>query len=72
MLVLSRKLGESIHIGDKIKITVMRIQGSRIRLAIDAPAEIRILRGELDQWSELNLPDVKPPPVSIITGRCAE
>jgi carbon storage regulator len=72
MLVLSRKLGEAIHIGDKIKITVMRIQGSRIRIAIDAPAEIRILRGELDQWSDLASHANQPPPVSIFTGRCAE
>jgi carbon storage regulator len=72
MLVLSRKPGETIHIGDKIKITVMRIQGSRIRIAIDAPAEIRILRGELDQWSNLASPAIRPPPVSIVTGRCAE
>jgi carbon storage regulator len=72
MLVLSRKLGESIYIGDKIEITVMRIQGSRIRIAIDAPAEIRILRGELDQWSNLASPVIQPTRVSIVTGRWAE
>jgi carbon storage regulator len=62
MLVLSRKLGETIHIGDKIKITVLRICGSRIIIWTDAPAEFRILRGELDQWSNLASPDVQPPP----------
>jgi carbon storage regulator CsrA len=52
MLVLSRKCGETIHIGDKITITVVRAHGNRIRIGIDAPEELRILRGELDQGSE--------------------
>ncbi len=60
MLVLSRKLGESIHIGDGIKITIIRIKGNRISIGIDAPDEFRIVRGELDQWSELAFPGVPP------------
>ena len=52
MLVLSRKRGETIHIGDRITITVVRAHGNRIRIGIDAPDEFRIVRGELDQWSE--------------------
>jgi carbon storage regulator CsrA len=52
MLVLSRKRGETIQIGDRITITVVRADRNRIRIGIDAPEELRILRGELDQWSE--------------------
>jgi carbon storage regulator len=52
MLVLSRKRGGTIHIGDTITITVVRSNGNRITIGIDAPEELRILRGELDQWSE--------------------
>jgi carbon storage regulator len=52
MLVLSRKRGETIHIGDRITITVVRTHGNRITIGIDAPEELRILRGELDQWSD--------------------
>ena len=52
MLVLSRKRGETIHIGDRITITVVRAHGNRITIGIDAPDEFRIVRGELDQWSE--------------------
>lgn len=47
MLVLSRKQGETIHIGDEIVLEVRRIVGNRVVLAIDAPEKYRILRGEL-------------------------
>lgn len=47
MLVLSRKIGDKILIGDTITIVVNRISGNRIALAIDAPADMRIVRGEL-------------------------
>jgi len=47
MLVLSRKTGETIHIGDDIRITVAAFQGNRVRIAIDAPEDMLILRGEL-------------------------
>jgi carbon storage regulator CsrA len=52
MLVLSRKRGETIQIGDRITITVVRADRNRIKIGIDAPEELRILRGELGQWSE--------------------
>ena len=47
MLVLSRKVGEKIVIGDGITLVVSRVQGNRVSLAIDAPMETRIVRGEL-------------------------
>lgn len=46
-LVLSRKVGESIRIGD-ITIEVARLRGNKVRLAIAAPRKTRIVRGELD------------------------
>lgn len=46
MLVLSRKLGESIHIGDGVTITVLDLRPSRIRLGINAPLSVRIQREE--------------------------
>lgn len=49
MLVLSRKKQETIHIGDDITITVIRIKGKSIRLGIDAPSGYTVLRGELKQ-----------------------
>ena len=47
MLVLSRKSTESIHIGDSIVVTVLEIRGNKVRIGIDAPKEIHVLRSEL-------------------------
>ena len=47
MLVLSRKANESIQIGDKIRMKVIRIGGNRVHIGLNAPASVRILRGEL-------------------------
>lgn len=48
MLVLSRKVGERIHVGDNVVLEIRRIAGNRVTLALDAPRHIRILRGELE------------------------
>lgn len=47
MLVITRKKGESILIGDNIEITVTKIEDGSVKLSIDAPREITILRKEL-------------------------
>ena len=47
MLVLSRKVGERIWIGDDISITVVRITGGGVRLGIEAPSEMPVVREEL-------------------------
>ena len=47
MLVLSRKVGERIHIGNDVFIEVRRVAGNRVTLAVNAPKSVRILRGEL-------------------------
>jgi carbon storage regulator len=47
MLVLSRKPGEKVVIGDGITLTVVEVGGGRVRLAFDAPDQVRILRAEL-------------------------
>ena len=47
MLVLSRRVGESIHIGDNVVVTVVSVQGSRIKLGVKAPREVSVLRSEL-------------------------
>lgn len=49
MLVLSRKVGERIHVGDNIILEIRRIAGNRVTLALDAPRNVRILRGELER-----------------------
>ena len=47
MLVLSRKAGEDVLIGDDIAVSVVAIQGNRVRLAFTAPDEVVIRRSEL-------------------------
>ena len=47
MLILQRKAGESLVIGDDITVRVISVDGTRVRLAIDAPGNIPILRSEL-------------------------
>jgi carbon storage regulator len=47
MLVLSRKQGQKVCIGNGIEVTVVSISGNRIQLGIDAPVDVRVLRGEL-------------------------
>lgn len=49
MLVLSRKSKQSIVIGDEIKLTVVEIKGDVVKLAIDAPRDVSIYRGEIYQ-----------------------
>lgn len=52
MLVLSRRQGERIMIGDSITLTVVRCIGDKVRIGIEAPPEELILRGELYQRQE--------------------
>ncbi len=47
MLVLTRKQGEKIRIGDDVVITVVRTKGKAVRLGIQAPAHVPVLRGEI-------------------------
>jgi carbon storage regulator len=47
MLVLSRKVGERILIGDNIAVTVVRLSGGGVRLGIEAPPEMAVVREEL-------------------------
>lgn len=61
MLVLSRKAGERIRIGDNITIVVNRVVGSRVSVGIEAPPNVRIVRGELDFFAE-DRPVSMPPP----------
>ena len=49
MLVLSRKQKQQIQIGDQVVLTVLQIKGGSVRLGIEAPREIHVLRGELDE-----------------------
>jgi len=47
MLILTRRISESVIIGDDVKITVLGVKGSQVRLGIDAPKEISVHREEI-------------------------
>jgi len=49
MLILTRRPGESIQVGEEIEISVLEIRGNQVRLGINAPAEVLVLRSELLQ-----------------------
>lgn len=49
MLVLSRKAGETIYIGEDIEIVISEVKGEQVKIAIRAPRNIDIIRGELRQ-----------------------
>lgn len=52
MLVLSRKALQSVIVGQDVKITVIRVEGNQVRIGIEAPNDVRILRGELTGESD--------------------
>ena len=47
MLILTRKPGESVYIGDDIKVTLMEIKGNQVRVGVDAPRSVKIYREEI-------------------------
>ena len=52
MLVLSRKERQRIRLGDDITVTIVRLTRDQVRLGIDAPKDIRVLRDELEPHEE--------------------
>ena len=56
MLVLSRKIGEKLVIGENISVVISRVAGNRVTLGIEAPANVRIVRGELRPEFEVEVP----------------
>jgi carbon storage regulator len=57
MLVLTRKLMERLFIGDDICVTVVRLESGQVRLGIDAPREVAVLRAELVPEREAPRPE---------------
>ena len=61
MLVLSRKVGETINIGDAVQLTVVAIRNNQVRLGITAPLDIPVYREELSCKSDGTVPVSRPP-----------
>ena len=62
MLVLSRKERERIRVGDSIVVTIVRVAGDKVRIGIEAPPDVIVLRDELQPRVTASLET--PPPVS--------
>lgn len=60
MLVLTRKQEEQIRIGDDIVITILRVKGNTIRVGIEAPKGVRVIRSELETAVNISEPAFKP------------
>jgi carbon storage regulator len=57
MLVLSRKPGEALRVGDNIEITIVEVKGDMVRLGIQAPRDVQVWRKEL--WAAIVAENVK-------------
>jgi carbon storage regulator len=72
MLVLSRKQNERIRVGDSVVVTVVRVSGDKVRIGIEAPPNVRVLRDELDDESdddvELTLTNALPLSLPRVLG----
>lgn len=64
MLVLTRKLNQKIIIGNDVRITVVGIRGNHVRLGIEAPPEVSVLRDELIRMNEPAPSGSEPIPAS--------
>lgn len=60
MLILSRRVGESVTIGDNITVTVTGINGAQVRIGITAPKDVTVLREEIADRSKRGPPTDRP------------
>jgi len=63
MLVLSRKVGERIVIGDNITLVISKVNGNRVTIGIEAPRDVKVVRGELEEEGASTAPSIQAKPV---------
>jgi len=68
MLILTRRHGESLNIGDTVKVTVLGVRGSEVRIGIDAPRVISVHRAEVYE----RIRSAKDPDLRVVTSGLAE
>jgi len=70
MLILTRRIGETLKIGDNISVTVLDVKGSQVRVGVVAPKNVVVLREELVNRAHVSKEEV--PGLSSPTGRQSE
>ncbi len=55
MLILSRKAGESFFVGEDVEIIILEAQGDKVKIGINAPAQVKLARSELRETQRANL-----------------
>lgn len=73
MLILSRRLGESIKIGDEVTVTILQVKGGQVRIGITAPKEVAVHREEIYQRIANAIPQTTsttPAKVASAQGNC--
>ncbi|MBY0589345.1 carbon storage regulator [bacterium] len=58
MLVLTRRAGQAVYLGSNIKVTMVKVRGGEVRLAIEAPRSVPVLRDELDPRRRVGIDSV--------------
>lgn len=66
MLVLSRKESQRIRLGDSIVITIVKISGDKVRIGIDAPGDVLVLRDELEPREQPSACPHETVPVAVL------
>jgi carbon storage regulator len=69
MLVLSRKQGQQVVIGEDITVTIVAVAGNKVRLGIEAPEHIPVLRSELACWSQPDGSWSASVPDAVVAGK---
>ena len=72
MLILTRRVGESVMIGDEVAVTVLRVKGNQVRLGVNAPKSISVQREEIFQRIKREAGQSTQPAQSVETQEAAE